>query len=353
MANKDRKGKAMEIKKEPILEIRHLSIDFRTNSGKALRAVDNVSMTVRRGEIVGVIGESGSGKTTLASGILQSIQAPGRIAEGEILYHKKDGTVIDLLGLAPEEFNRYRWVNITTVFQAAQNVLNPSLRIKEHFLETAEAHDTDMKKEEVLERTKELFRKVRLEERVLESYPHQLSGGMKQRVIIALSLLLSPELLILDEPTTALDVITQWYILDILRKIHDESGITMMFCTHDVSIIGSVVDRIGVMYSGQLVEYGKVEDVFLRPSHPYAYGLMKAVPSLHDDISKRTAIPGYPPNLLELPEGCRFGPRCFLQMKGLCDGKTGNLQELVGVGENEQYSLCCKWKEVKKHATVD
>lgn len=339
-------------KREPILEIRHLSIDFKTNSGN-LRAVDNVSMTIYRGEIIGVIGESGSGKTTLASGILRSIRAPGRIAEGEVIYHAKDGSTVDLLKLTESEFNEYRWETLTTVFQAAQNVLNPTLRIRDHFIETAAAHDSGMSRNEVLEKAKELFSKVRLEERSLNSFPHQLSGGMKQRVIIALSLLLNPEILILDEPTTALDVITQWYIIDILRKIHDESGITMMFCTHDVSIIGSVVDRIGVMYAGELVELGDVMDVFVRPSHPYSYGLMKAVPSLWDDVSKRMAIPGYPPNLLELPEGCRFAPRCFLKTEGLCDGLNGNLTELADIGENGQYSLCCRWKEVKARVNSD
>lgn len=337
---------------EPIIEVRNLSIDFKTNSG-TLRAVDNVSMTINRGEIVGIIGESGSGKTTLSSGILRTIRAPGRIAEGQIIYHRKDGSKIDLLQLTEKEYNQYRWADITTVFQAAQNVLNPTLRVKDHFLETAAAHDADMSKEQVLERAKELCAKVRLEERVLNSYPHQLSGGMKQRVIIALSLLLSPELLILDEPTTALDVITQWYILDILRKIHEESGITMVFCTHDVSIIGSVVDRIAVMYAGQIAEYGKVEDVFLDPAHPYSRGLIKAVPSLRDDISKRTAIPGYPPNLLELEPGCRFAPRCFLKAQGVCDGVSGNLSELIELGDTEQYTLCSHWKKVKELAATD
>ncbi len=342
----------MERKNDPILEIRNLSIDFKTPRGN-LRAVDHVSFDVYRGEIIGLIGESGSGKTTIVSGILRSVRAPGRIAEGEIIYHKKDGTTVDLLKLTDEEFNKYRWTNLTTVFQAAQNVLNPTLRIIDHFVETAIAHDSGMKKDEIVERARELLKKVRLEERVLNSYPHQLSGGMKQRVVIALSLLLDPEILFLDEPTTALDVITQWYIIDILRKIHDESGVTMMFCTHDVSIIGSVVDRIGVMYSGQLVEIGDVGDVFLKSTHPYSYGLMKAVPSLHDDISNRRAIPGYPPNLLELSEGCRFAPRCFLKEEGICDGLTGNLDELVSTGEHGQRSLCCKWKEVKTRGTND
>lgn len=337
---------------EPIIEIRNLSVDFQTNSG-TLRAVDNVTMDIGRGEIVGIIGESGSGKTTLVSSILRTIRAPGRISEGEVLYHCRDGAVVDLLKLTEKEYNSYRWAEITTVFQAAQNVLNPTMRVKEHFLETAMAHNTEMTKSQILEKAKELLSKVRLEERILDSYPHQLSGGMKQRVIIALSLLLEPEILILDEPTTALDVITQWYILDILRKIHQESGITMVFCTHDVAIIGSIVDRMGVMYAGQLVEYGRLEDVFFHSAHPYTRGLIRAVPSLHDDIEKRAAIPGYPPNLLELQEGCRFAPRCFLKEKGLCDGVTGNLDEMIVLEGTEQYTLCSHWKELKELAGAD
>ncbi len=337
---------------EPIIELRNLSVDFQTNSG-TLRAVDNVTMTINRGEIVGIIGESGSGKTTLTSSILRTIRAPGRIAQGEVIYHCRDGSTVDLLKLTEKEYNSYRWADITTVFQAAQNVLNPTLRIKDHFIETALAHDPQMTKAQIMERAAELCRKVRLEERVLESFPHQLSGGMKQRVIIALSLLLNPELLILDEPTTALDVITQWYILDILKKIHEESGITMIFCTHDVAIIGSIVDRMAVMYAGQVVEYGKLEDVYLRSAHPYTRGLIHAVPSLRDDISKRAAIPGYPPNLLELEPGCRFAPRCFLKEQGLCDGVKGNLEEMIALGDSEQYTLCAHWKEVKDLGAID
>lgn len=333
---------------EPIIEIKNLSIDYKTNRG-LIRACDNVSVNIYRGDIVGMIGESGSGKSTLAAGILKTIRSPGRIAEGEIWYHTKNGERIDLLQLSEQEYAKYRWTNITTVFQAAQNVLNPTLRIKEHFIETAMAHNSDknLTKNQILDKTKKLLSQVRLEERILNSFPHQLSGGMKQRTIIALSLLLEPDLLILDEPTTALDVITQWYIIDILRKIHEETGITMIFMTHDVSIIGSVVDRIGVMYSGQMVEYGKVEDVFGKPAHPYTLGLMNAVPSLKDDITTRKAIKGHPPNLLELPAGCRFGPRCFLCSEGNCNSGEIKVTEMADIGQ-EQLTLCPHWKKVKE-----
>ncbi len=331
---------------EPILEIKNLSIDFKVNE-KKLRAVDDLSMNIYRGDIVGIIGESGSGKSTLASGVLRTIRAPGKISEGEIIYNTPDGKKIDLLKLSDKEYSKYRWTNITTVFQAAQNVLNPSLKIKEHFLETAWAHNPNMSDKDILAKAKDLFKSVRLEERILESYPHQLSGGMKQRTIIALSLLLEPDILILDEPTTALDVITQWYIIDILRKIHESTNITMIFLTHDVSIIGSVVDRLAVMYAGQLVEYGDVKDLFFRPTHPYTHGIMHAIPSLRDDISERKAIPGYPPNMLNLPHMCRFTPRCPIARAGKCEGIKEKTDCMYDSNEN-QITRCYSWEKVKE-----
>lgn len=329
---------------KPILEIKDLSIDFKVRRG-ILRACDKVTMTIYEGDIVGIIGESGSGKSTLASGILKTVRAPGAISSGSILYHAPDGEVVDLVKLSEKGYAKYRWSNITTVFQAAQNVFNPSLKIKDHFIETANAYNRDMTKSQILERAGKLLNDVRLEERILDAYPHHLSGGMKQRVVIALSLLLKPNILILDEPTTALDVITQWYILDILWKIHEELGITMIFLTHDVSIIGSIVDRIAVMYSAQLIEYGKVLDVFTAPTHPYTYGLLRAVPSLRDDISKRRAIAGYPPNLLNLPAICRFAPRCFLANQGMCKGDLEKTDCLYDSGD-EQLSRCYMHREV-------
>ncbi|WP_029487716.1 ABC transporter ATP-binding protein [Candidatus Epulonipiscium viviparus] len=329
---------------EPILEITNLCIDFKTPSG-LLRACDGVTINIYKGDIVGIIGESGSGKSTMAAGILQTIKPPGKIADGKILYHAPDGEVVDLLQLGAKGYQKFRWSKIATVFQAAQNVLNPSLLVREHFLETAWAHNPKIEEREIVAKAKTILAQVRLEERVLDSYPHQLSGGMKQRTIIALSLLLEPDIIILDEPTTALDVITQWYIIDILKKIHHEREITMIFLTHDVSIIGSIVDRIAVMYAGQLVEYGKVEDVFKVPKHPYTYGLMHAIPSLKDDISKRRAIPGYPPNMLKLPNICRFAPRCPVYLEDGCGGNK-ELTDFMYETPTGQISRCYKWEEV-------
>lgn len=331
---------------EPILEVKHLTVEFKLHD-RTIRAVDDVSLTVNRGEIVGIIGESGSGKTTLVSGILNLVQSPGRITSGQVIYHPRGGKPVDLRTLTPEAFSRYRWTHLTSVFQAAQNVLNPTLRVKEHFLETAWAHDPKAREEDVFAKARDLLSQVRLEERVLECYPHQLSGGMKQRTIIALSLILDPDILFLDEPTTALDVITQWYILEILKRIQRDHGLTMVFCTHDVSIIGSVVDRLGVMYAGELVEYGPVLTMFQEPTHPYTAGLMTAIPSLRDDVTKRKAIPGNPPDLANLPEACRFAPRCFAHAQGLCEGDRARTRQLYP-SHPDQYTRCYSWEKVFK-----
>lgn len=291
--------------KNNIIEFKDVTVDFMLPRG-VLRASNQVSLNIREGEIIGLVGESGSGKTTLASTALSIVSRPGEITNGEILYKGKN-----VLKMTPNELNQYRWQDVAMIFQAAQNSMNPIITIKEHFIETVAAHNKNFKEEEVVEKARKLLEFVRLNpERVLNSYPHQLSGGMKQRTIIALSLILDPKVLILDEPTTALDVITQAYIFDILKEIHKNMNITMIMSTHDVAVIGSMADRIAVMYAGQVVELGTVYDIFENPQHPYTKGLITATPSLTDDVTKRKAIKGNPPNLMNRPEGCQFAPRC-------------------------------------------
>lgn len=320
-----------------VMQLEHISVEFRLPK-VTLRAVDDVSLDVRRGEILGIVGESGSGKTTLSSTMLNVVSAPGHITGGRVLYEGRD-----ILAMDEENLRQYRWRDVATVFQAAQNSLNPVLKVKEQFLDTAAAHD-EFPEKKVLGKARDLLRFVRLEpDQVLDAYPHQLSGGMKQRAIIALSLLLDPKILLLDEPTTALDVITQAYVMNILRRVHDELEITMVFLTHDVCIMGKIADRIAVMYAGQIVELGTVEDIFYRPLHPYTRGLINAAPSLTDDVSLRKAIPGSPPDLTNLPEGCRFAPRCGLCQDGRCEGDLDG--ELVEVEEGH-YTICCQWQSV-------
>lgn len=323
---------------EKILQLKDISVEFKLRNG-VLKAVDTVSIDLYKGEILGVVGESGSGKSTLASTILNIVSSPGKISNGKILYKGKD-----VLKMSAEELRCYRWQNVSMVFQAAQNSMNPVLKIKEQILETVAAHQ-DILEKEVISKARRLLEYVRLDaEQVLDSYPHQLSGGMKQRTIIAMSLLLDPDIIILDEPTTALDVITQAYIMDILKNIHEELGITMIFLSHDVSIVGKVADRIAVMYAGNIVEIGTVDDIFYNARHPYTRGLINAAPSLIDDVTKRRAIPGAPPNMMDLPAGCRFSPRCELCLEGYCSGsEQGKLIEV----EAGHFTTCTKFERME------
>lgn len=309
----------------PLLSIRDLVVEFDLGKG-ALRAVNRASLDIQPGEVMAVVGESGSGKTTLAFSVLNLVPPPGRIADGEILFGDKD-----VLFLGPEELRKYRWKEVSMVFQAAQNAMNPVMRIADQMIDTAQAHGK-ASKGEVLEKASELFKLMRLEpSQVLRSYPHELSGGMKQRVIIVLSLLLGPKMLILDEPTTALDVVTQAYILDILADVREKLGLTMMLLTHDMSIVAKLADRVAVMYAGKIVEVGKIEEIFYDAKHPYTVGLINAAPSLIGDIADKKPIPGSPPNLLNPPPGCPFHPRCAhatphcqeeeLELKDIGDGR--------------------------------
>ena len=287
-----------------LLSVKDLAVEFDLGKG-ALRAVNGASLDVQQGEIMAIVGESGSGKTTLAFSIFNLVPPPGKIVGGEIFFDGKE-----VLSLNPEELRKYRWKEVAMVFQAAQNVMNPVARIADQMIDTAQAHGKTSKGE-VIEHASELLKMVRLEpSQVLHSYPHELSGGMRQRVIIALGLLLDPRMLILDEPTTALDVVTQAYILDILTDIRDKLGLTMILLTHDMSIVAKVADRVGVMYAGRIMEVGKVEEIFYDARHPYTMGLIRAAPSLIGDIGDKKAIPGSPPDLLNPPAGCPFHPRC-------------------------------------------
>lgn len=338
---------------KPLIEVKNLTIEFFLKNGK-LKACDNVSFTIYKNEVVGIIGESGSGKSTLASGILNLVQAPGKITSGEVYYYDENENKINLLNLSVNEFNEYRWKEIATVFQAAQNALNPVLKIKEHFIETVLAHSSNEKAESILKKAEEALKCVRLDKSVLEYYPHQLSGGMKQRVLIALSLILDPKIILLDEPTTALDVITQWYILDILNDIHKRLGVTLIFLTHDISVISGVIDRIVVMYAGELVEYGEVDDVLEEPSHPYTKGLLNAIPTLSDDVTQRKAIPGNPPNLIQDFKECKFSPRCSIFLEGKCEANREKTKHLYFVNETK-CTRCYRYAEtlgVYKHREV-
>ena len=295
---------------ENIVEFRNVSIDYPLKK-YTLRAVTDVTLPIKRGKITALVGESGSGKTTLSSSVIRCISEPGRIAEGDVVFIQNDGTEIFVNKLTEKQLKTFRWKRVSMVFQAAQSALNPVMTVEEQFLETMAAHGATGDKKQQLQHCKQLLDYVKLDaDRVLGSYPHELSGGMKQRVMIAFSLLLQPDLIILDEPTTALDVITQSYIFNLLKQINRDMNISMILMTHDISVVAKFADYVGVMYGGRLMEYGTVRDIFHKRRHPYAEGLINATPSLVGDMDKLSPIDGQPPDLLNLPSGCVFAPRC-------------------------------------------
>lgn len=297
------------MKPENIIEVEHICIDYKMKKFD-IRAVDDVDFVIPKGKITALVGESGSGKTTLATALFNCLSEPGVITSGKVLFNGKDG-VVDVAQLSQKELERFRWKNISMVFQGAQSALNPVMTIFQQFQETLVVHDAVKSREEALKISRHYLEFVNLDaDRVLEAYPHELSGGMKQRVMIAFALLLEPELILLDEPTTALDVITQNYIFELLKKINVELGISMLLLTHDISIVARYADYVGVMYGGKVVEYGDVYEVFSCNYHPYARGLINATPSLIKPLDQLRPIEGTPPNLLNMPTGCAYHPRC-------------------------------------------
>lgn len=288
-----------------IIEIKDLTVEFKLDYG-TIRAVNHVDFEIPKGKVTALVGESGSGKTTIATAILNLISNPGRVVSGQVLYKDKD-----ILKYTSRQLESYRWANVSMVFQAAQNSLNPLVKIKNQMIETVEVHTNKYSENEILDRASTLLEHVRLDpERILNSYPHELSGGMKQRVMLAFCLLLEPDLVILDEPTTALDVITQAYIFDMLKRLHEETKVAMLLLTHDIAVVAKVADHIGVMYAGRMVEIGNVFEVFGNPKHPYTERLLRSVPSLISNLEELAPIEGSPPSLIDLPSGCPFHPRC-------------------------------------------
>jgi len=300
---------AIAAQKEPVIVVRNLSVEYLTPRG-VVKAVRNVNLEVYKGETLFIVGESGSGKSTLGFALLNLVPQPGYIKEGEVLY-RVDGNEVNLMKLPPDEQREFRWKHVSMVFQAALNSLNPVMRVWDQLYDTIKAHDRNVSREEAYEKVRNLLSLVRLDaDRVLRAYPHQLSGGMRQRVMIAMALLLDPKIVILDEPTTALDLLTQKNIIEVLKNIKSKLGTTMIFITHDLSLAAELADRVAVMYAGRIVELGDVYEVFYRPKHPYTYALMKTVPKLTSVDEELYPIPGSPPDMVNMPPGCKFLPRC-------------------------------------------
>ena len=314
----------------PLLELRDLVVEYGTDRG-AVTAVNGVSLAIRPGEIVGLAGESGCGKSTIANAILQVLRPPGRIAGGEIVFRGRN-----LVGLPPSELRQIRWRHIAMVFQSAMSSLNPVTRIEDQFVDMFRAHQKISKRFATM-KAAELLEVVGIDRDRLRSYPHELSGGMRQRVVIAMAMALGPELLLLDEPTTALDVIVQREILQQLEELQREMGFAVLFITHDLSLLVEFSDRIAIMYSGDIVEEAEAAELFARPAHPYTAGLMASFPPLSGELTTMTGIPGNPPDLHNPPTGCRFHPRCPAARRQPCHLEMPALRAL----DSPKHQIAC------------
>jgi peptide/nickel transport system ATP-binding protein len=296
----------------PILEISDLSVAYRTPAGD-VRAVEGVNLTLSAGEVVGLCGESGSGKSTLAYGTTRLLRPPALVTSGSVRYGGRritaGGDPVDLLAMNHRELHRMRWREIAIVFQSAMNALNPVLRVEDQLLDAIRAH-LKMSRAEAKERAAELLDLVGIPRNRLRSYPHELSGGMRQRVMIAMALATDPEVVIMDEPTTALDVVVQRDILAQIVELKERLGFAILFITHDLSLLLELADRIAVMYAGRLLETGASQDIMRDPAHPYTRGLLNSFPSLRGARRDLAGIPGSPPDLRDPQPGCPFVPRC-------------------------------------------
>ena len=291
------------VERELLLELRQLVVDYES-PGRRVRAVDHVDLEIHAGEIFGLAGESGCGKSTTGNAILQILREPARVTGGEIRFRGEN-----LLDKSREELRQYRWRNVSMVFQSAMNALNPVLRVGDQFVDMTRAHERISKKRSLV-RAGSLLEMVGIDQSRIRSYPHELSGGMRQRVIIAMALALSPELVILDEPTTALDVVVQREILQQFDALKRELDFAVLFITHDLSLLVEFADRIGIMYAGEIVETAPARALFAEAKHPYTQGLLSSFPPLTGPLVRMTGIPGMPPDLGDPPSGCRFHPRC-------------------------------------------
>ncbi len=305
---------------EPLLSVRDLSVDYVTPRGN-VRAVDRISFEIGRGQVFGLAGESGSGKSTAAMAAMRLLQPPALIASGQVLYEGQD-----VLGMNEQELRAFRWKKVALVFQSAMNALNPVLTIGAQIADVIVTHE-GASQARALERAAELLKLVGIESSRLSSYPHQLSGGMRQRVVIAIALALDPPLLFMDEPTTALDVVVQKEILQQIAELKQRLGFSILFITHDLSLMLEFCDAVGILYAGRLCEVAPAKELFSSPRHPYTRGLMNSFPSLFGERRRQGGIGGAPPDMRHPPSACRFHPRCKLAFER-CSVETPALLEI-------------------------
>jgi oligopeptide/dipeptide ABC transporter ATP-binding protein len=293
---------------QPLLSVRHLTTEFILSEGKVARALEDVSFDVSPGETVGLVGESGCGKTTTLMSVLRLLPATGRITAGEVRFNGKD-----LMTLSEREMRGYRWKELAIIFQGAMNALNPVMKIGDQIREPILLHDL-MDNAQAQKRVGELLELVGIPRARWDQYPHQYSGGMRQRAMIAMSLACSPDLLFADEPTTALDVMIQAQVLELMRKIQKALGLAIVLVTHDLGVVAEVCDSVVVMYGGKVAEYGSADAIYNEAQHPYTQRLLASFPDVNRPADTLVSIPGTPPRLTDLPAGCRFEPRCDVKI---------------------------------------
>lgn len=288
----------------PVIEVDNLTTNYKTLRGW-VRAAEHVSFNVERGEAMGLVGESGCGKTTVALSLLKLLPSAGRIRGGKILFNGND-----IIKMSDKQIRKIRWKGIAIIFQGAMNALNPVLKISDQITEAIKIHEPHVSRSDARSRVEALFEMVGIDATRADNYPHEFSGGMRQRALIAMALAANPEVLIADEPGTALDVVVQAQILKLLRELKDKLNLSMVFISHDLSIVAESCEKLAIMYAGHIVEYGDTKEIFAKPLHPYTQGLLGAFPSIKGERKKLVSIPGQPPDLLAPPAACRFNPRC-------------------------------------------
>ncbi|SFS17392.1 peptide/nickel transport system ATP-binding protein [Microbacterium sp. cf046] len=324
---------------DPVLEISNLSVDYGFDDDPT-HVLRQVSLTLGRGEVLGLAGESGCGKSTLAYAATRLLPPPGLITGGQVWFTGRDGVRTDILSLDDAELRASRWQDMAIVFQGAMNSLNPVYRVARQIVDGIIAHRPEWSPKRAEERAAELFEMVGIAPDRLRSYPHQLSGGMRQRVMIAMALALEPQVLIMDEPTTALDVVMQRQIVEQIAELRDRLGFSVIFITHDVSLLIEIADRIAIMYAGEIVEDATAQDLYRRPRHPYSDALLHSFPPLRGARRELTGIPGSPPDLSNLPPGCPYAARCPFAWEP-CHSVEPQLTSTRVEGDDPARSVAC------------